>query len=241
MSIVHVDGSASLWVPGLYPSWLRRGRPARLYEGLTHRRPTLFGRDLIILAEKNPITEAALTLASAKNIDINITVSLATDFLQHPPNDSTSQSIPRPLLGRRRHADWTGLSFLVTLLLARLLAPEYFGLIGIATLAISSLVFFQELGFQRGADLSPGRRQSRGQYRSLDDHRQQSVAVRGGVRGGAAGCPLLPQPRGHACFAGAVVQHCDLEPEPGVVRAAVQGPDLPTKVMPDLIASIAGN
>ena len=40
-----------------------------------------------------------------------------------------------------------GLSFVVSLLLARLLAPEYFGLISIATLAISSLVFFQELGF----------------------------------------------------------------------------------------------
>ena len=40
-----------------------------------------------------------------------------------------------------------GLSFLVSLLLARLLAPEYFGLISIATLAINSLVFFQELGF----------------------------------------------------------------------------------------------
>ena len=36
---------------------------------------------------------------------------------------------------------------MVSLLLARLLAPEYFGLISIATLAISSLVFFQELGF----------------------------------------------------------------------------------------------
>ncbi len=40
-----------------------------------------------------------------------------------------------------------GLSFLVSLLLARLLTPEYFGLIGIASLAISSLVFLQELGF----------------------------------------------------------------------------------------------
>ena len=40
-----------------------------------------------------------------------------------------------------------GLSFVVSLLLPRLLAPEYFGLISIATLAISSLVFFQELGF----------------------------------------------------------------------------------------------
>ncbi len=40
-----------------------------------------------------------------------------------------------------------GLSFVVTIILARLLAPELFGLISIATLAISSLVFFQELGF----------------------------------------------------------------------------------------------
>ncbi len=40
-----------------------------------------------------------------------------------------------------------GMGFLVSLLLARLLAPEYFGLISIATLAIQSLVFFQELGF----------------------------------------------------------------------------------------------
>lgn len=40
-----------------------------------------------------------------------------------------------------------GLSFLVSLLLARLLTPEYFGLLSIASLAIQSLVFFQELGF----------------------------------------------------------------------------------------------
>lgn len=39
------------------------------------------------------------------------------------------------------------LSFLVTLILARLLAPEHFGLISIAGLAINSLIFFQELGF----------------------------------------------------------------------------------------------
>lgn len=40
-----------------------------------------------------------------------------------------------------------GMGFLVTLLLARLLTSEYFGLIAIATLAIQSLVFLQELGF----------------------------------------------------------------------------------------------
>ncbi|MDW8319413.1 MAG: lipopolysaccharide biosynthesis protein [Anaerolineae bacterium] len=39
------------------------------------------------------------------------------------------------------------LSLVVTLLMARLLAPSSFGLVSIATLAINSLVFFQELGF----------------------------------------------------------------------------------------------
>lgn len=52
--IEHVDGSASLWVPDLYPAWLRRGRPAHIYETLTHRRPSFFGRDLILLAVKLP-------------------------------------------------------------------------------------------------------------------------------------------------------------------------------------------
>ncbi len=39
------------------------------------------------------------------------------------------------------------LSLVVTLLLARMLAPSSFGLVSIATLAINSLIFFQELGF----------------------------------------------------------------------------------------------
>lgn len=39
------------------------------------------------------------------------------------------------------------ISLLVTLLLARLLAPADFGLVSIATLAINSLIFLQELGF----------------------------------------------------------------------------------------------
>ncbi|MEA3336210.1 MAG: lipopolysaccharide biosynthesis protein [Chloroflexota bacterium] len=39
------------------------------------------------------------------------------------------------------------LGFAVTILLARLLAPEDFGLLAIATLAINSMVFLQELGF----------------------------------------------------------------------------------------------
>ena len=56
VSIEAVDGSASLWVPDLYPSWLQRGRPAQLYEELTHRRPSFFGRDLILLGRKQPVT-----------------------------------------------------------------------------------------------------------------------------------------------------------------------------------------
>lgn len=52
LCIEHVDGSASLWVRGLYPAWLRGGLSARFYEALTRWRPTLFGRDLILLARK---------------------------------------------------------------------------------------------------------------------------------------------------------------------------------------------
>jgi methionine biosynthesis protein MetW len=54
IAIEHVDGSASLWVKDLYPDWLRRGRAAWLYEQLAHRRPTLFGRDLILMGRKQP-------------------------------------------------------------------------------------------------------------------------------------------------------------------------------------------
>ncbi len=52
LAIEQVGGSASLWVRGLYPAWLRSGWPARGYEALTRRRPTLFARDLILLARK---------------------------------------------------------------------------------------------------------------------------------------------------------------------------------------------
>jgi methionine biosynthesis protein MetW len=52
LAVEQVDGSASLWVAGLYPAWLRSGQAARAYEVLTRWRPTLFGRDLILLARK---------------------------------------------------------------------------------------------------------------------------------------------------------------------------------------------
>jgi methionine biosynthesis protein MetW len=55
LAIEQVSGSASLWVRGLYPAWLRSGPAARGYEALTRRRPTLFARDLVLLARKGTL------------------------------------------------------------------------------------------------------------------------------------------------------------------------------------------
>lgn len=52
LRIVSVRGSSSLWVRSLYPDWLRRRPFARMYETLTRWRPTLFARDLVIVARK---------------------------------------------------------------------------------------------------------------------------------------------------------------------------------------------
>lgn len=52
IAITHVDGSASLWVRDLYPNWLRRPPFSRLYVRLARRFPTLFARDLIVIAVK---------------------------------------------------------------------------------------------------------------------------------------------------------------------------------------------
>ncbi len=52
LRVEQVSGSASLWVRGLYPAFLRSGAAARGYEALTRLRPTLFGRDLVVLARK---------------------------------------------------------------------------------------------------------------------------------------------------------------------------------------------
>jgi ubiquinone/menaquinone biosynthesis C-methylase UbiE len=54
IAIQHVDGSASLWVRGLYPAWLRRPPFATLYVRLAHRFPTFFARDLIVIGRKGP-------------------------------------------------------------------------------------------------------------------------------------------------------------------------------------------
>lgn len=50
--IIHVDGSASLWVRDLYPGWLRRPPFRQLYTRLARRFPTLFARDLIVIGRK---------------------------------------------------------------------------------------------------------------------------------------------------------------------------------------------
>jgi methionine biosynthesis protein MetW len=55
LTIEHVDGSSSLWVRGLYPDWLRRRRLSRLYEWLTHRWPTLWARDLIVVSRRRQL------------------------------------------------------------------------------------------------------------------------------------------------------------------------------------------
>ena len=52
IAVEQVDGSASLWVPGLYPAWLRRGPAAKLYARLARRWPALLARDFIVVGRK---------------------------------------------------------------------------------------------------------------------------------------------------------------------------------------------
>lgn len=54
IAIESVDGSASLWVKGLYPFWLRRGLAAKGYTRLARRWPSLFARDFIVVGRKLP-------------------------------------------------------------------------------------------------------------------------------------------------------------------------------------------
>lgn len=58
IAVEQVDGSASLWVKGLYPAWLRRGLPAKLYTRTARRWPGLFARDFIFVARKTGGQEA---------------------------------------------------------------------------------------------------------------------------------------------------------------------------------------
>ena len=53
IQIVVTDGSASLWVDGLYPKWMRYGGVARIYTRLTHTWPSLFARDLVLVGRKS--------------------------------------------------------------------------------------------------------------------------------------------------------------------------------------------
>ncbi len=52
LRVEHLDGSASLWVRGLYPAWLGRGLPAKVYRRLARRWPSFFARDFIIVARR---------------------------------------------------------------------------------------------------------------------------------------------------------------------------------------------
>ena len=52
ITIERTDGSASLWVTALYPAFLRRGLPARVYTRLARRWPSLFARDFIVIGRK---------------------------------------------------------------------------------------------------------------------------------------------------------------------------------------------
>ena len=56
--VERIDGSASLWVEGLYPTFLRRGRIGRAYGRLAHRWPGLLARDFIVVARKTTVHKA---------------------------------------------------------------------------------------------------------------------------------------------------------------------------------------
>ena len=50
--IVRTDGSASLWVPGLYPFFLRWPGLRQAYTWLARHWPSLFARDFIAIGVK---------------------------------------------------------------------------------------------------------------------------------------------------------------------------------------------
>ncbi len=52
IAVERVDGSASLWVRGLYPAFLRSGLAARLYTWCARRWPSLFARDFIVIGRR---------------------------------------------------------------------------------------------------------------------------------------------------------------------------------------------
>lgn len=52
IAVEQIDGSASLWVKGLYPSWLAKGWPAKGYTRLARRWPSFFARDFIVIGRK---------------------------------------------------------------------------------------------------------------------------------------------------------------------------------------------
>jgi methionine biosynthesis protein MetW len=52
LTVVDVDGSASLWAKEFYPSWIRSRRLKAVYTWLAHHWPSLFARDFVLLCRK---------------------------------------------------------------------------------------------------------------------------------------------------------------------------------------------
>ncbi|MCL5265631.1 MAG: class I SAM-dependent methyltransferase [Chloroflexi bacterium] len=50
--VESVDGSASLWVRGFYPSFLRRRVAQNVYTWATHKMPSILARDFILICKK---------------------------------------------------------------------------------------------------------------------------------------------------------------------------------------------
>ena len=55
IGVERVDGSASLWVRGLYPAFLRSGLAARFYTWCARRWPSLFARDFIVIGRRQAL------------------------------------------------------------------------------------------------------------------------------------------------------------------------------------------
>jgi len=56
LTVLEVDGSASLWAKEFYPAVVRSRRVRRLYTWLAHHWPSLFARDFVIVCRKDSRT-----------------------------------------------------------------------------------------------------------------------------------------------------------------------------------------
>jgi SAM-dependent methyltransferase len=58
LTVVGVDGSASLWAKDFYPAAVRWRRLRGIYTWLAHRWPSLFARDFVMVAVKGDHRDA---------------------------------------------------------------------------------------------------------------------------------------------------------------------------------------